>query len=94
MPAFVAAPGNRQRSFISPPQRLTCFFALHKDNDRSLPLPASASIMSSLPTAPPKVQTAPWIVLKFGGTSVSTRRTLGQHRGDRAAPGARAADAC
>jgi diaminopimelate decarboxylase/aspartate kinase len=54
-----------------PRQRSTCFFALHKDNDRSFRLAASAPIMPSLTTAPPKVQTAPWIVLKFGGTSVS-----------------------
>jgi len=27
--------------------------------------------MSSSSAAPPKIQTAPWIVLKFGGTSVS-----------------------
>jgi diaminopimelate decarboxylase/aspartate kinase len=50
----------------------TCFFALHKDNGRSAFLRKSRPMSS--PTAATPNATAPsWVVLKFGGTSVSTR---------------------
>jgi diaminopimelate decarboxylase/aspartate kinase len=54
------------------PQFAPCFFALHKDNGRSfLSRPACPMPISS--AVPPRDPSAPWMVLKFGGTSVSTR---------------------
>ncbi len=55
------------------PQFAPCFFALHKHNGRSFHSRPACSPMSSLSAVPLRTPAAPWVVLKFGGTSVSTR---------------------
>jgi diaminopimelate decarboxylase/aspartate kinase len=65
-PALSRAPARRRARCA------TCFFALHKDNGCSAFLRKSRPMSS--PTAATPNATAPsWVVLKFGGTSVSTR---------------------
>jgi diaminopimelate decarboxylase/aspartate kinase len=50
-----------------------CFFALHKDNGPFAHRADARPFMTSPAVAPLPSTPAPWIVLKFGGTSVSTR---------------------
>jgi len=59
-----------------PAGRAPCFFALHKDNGgraATAALDPRSVIITNKPTTPVQPDATAWIVLKFGGTSVSTR---------------------
>ena len=59
-----------------PVGRAPCFFALHKDNGgraATAALDPRSVIITNKPTTPVQPDATAWIVLKFGGTSVSTR---------------------